>query len=257
MINFFRKTRKQLAAENKVVKYLRYSIGEIILVVIGILIALSINNWNEARKQEHLKQRLYIELYESIKSDTVDYNSDLKDLSSVVLNTKLLKEKIKLDAPYTVGLDTSLAKIGSIRSNEANYTILTRISNVGIEIIDNVNLKNEFIHYYEDSKNFVRYAKRPNDLLEKIYPKYFISHIPEQSAVPENFEELKKANEFNIVLDYCLVASEELLERTKHRKELAIGILKMLDKEIKIPKDQLRNTPYVKLMQSDTLNIDK
>lgn len=255
MINFFRKTRKQLAAENKVVKYLRYSIGEIILVVIGILIALSINNWNEARKQEHLKQRLYIELYESIKSDTVDYNDDLKDLKSVVLNVKLLKEKIKLDEPYTPGLDTSLAIIGLIRSNEANYTILTRISNVGIEIIDNANLKNEFIHYYEDSKNFVQYAKKPNDLLEKIYPKYFISHIPRQSAIPQNFEELKKVNEFKIALDYCLVASEELLERTSHRKELALGILKMLDIEIKIPKDQLQKSPYVKLMKSDTLDI--
>ena len=256
MINFFRKIRKQLADDNKPFKYLRYAIGEIILVVIGILIALSINNWNEDRKQENLKQRLYVELYESIKSDTVDYNDDLKDLKSVVLNVKLLKEKIKLDEPYTSGLDTSLAIIGLIRSNEANYTILTRISNVGIEIIDNVNLRNEFIHYYEDSKNFVRYAKKPNDLLDKIYPKYFISHILEESAVPENFEELKKVNEFKVALDYCLDASEELIERTSHRKELAIGILKMLDNEIKIPKDQLQKSPYVKLMQSDTLNIN-
>ena len=256
MINFFRKIRKQLADDNKPFKYLRYAIGEIILVVIGILIALSINNWNEDRKQENLKQRLYVELYESIKSDTVDYNDDIKDLKSVVLNVKLLKEKIKLDAPYTIGLDTSLAIIGLIRSNEANYTILTRISNVGIEIIDNVNLRNEFIHYYEDSKNFVRYAKKPNDLLDKLYPKYFISHINEKSAVPENFDELKKVNEFKVALDYCLDASEELLERTSHRKELAIGILKMLDNEIKIPKDQLQKSPYVKLMQSDTLNTN-
>ena len=256
MINFFRKIRKQLADDNKPFKYLRYAIGEIILVVIGILIALSINNWNEDRKQENLKQRLYVELYESIKSDTVDYNDDLKVLKSVVLNVKLLKEKINLDTPYTIGLDSSLAIIGLIRSNEANYTILTRISNVGIEIIDDVNLRNEFIHYYEDSKNFVRYAKRPNDLLDKLYPKYFISHILGESAVPENFEELKKVNEFKVALDYCLDASEELIERTTHRKELAIGILKMLDNEIKIPKDQLQKSPYVKLMQSDTLNIN-
>ena len=256
MINFFRKIRKQLADDNKPFKYLRYAIGEIILVVIGILIALSINNWNEDRKQENLKQRLYVELYESIKSDTVDYNDDLKVLKSVVLNVKLLKEKINLDTPYTIGLDSSLAIIGLIRSNEANYTILTRISNVGIEIIDNVNLRNEFIHYYEDSKNFVGYAKKPNDLLDKIYPKYFISHILEESAVPENFEELKKVNEFKVALDYCLDASEELIERTSHRKELAIGILKMLDNEIKIPKDQLQKSPYVKQMQSDTLKIN-
>ena len=50
MINFLRKTRQQLLAQNRVSKYLLYAIGEIVLVVIGILIALQINNWNEFKK---------------------------------------------------------------------------------------------------------------------------------------------------------------------------------------------------------------
>ena len=50
MIKFFRKIRQRLLTENKFSKYLLYAIGEIILVVIGILIALQINNWNEGRK---------------------------------------------------------------------------------------------------------------------------------------------------------------------------------------------------------------
>jgi len=52
MINFFRRIRKRLAEDNKPLKYLRYAIGEIVLVVIGILIALQINNWNERRKDK-------------------------------------------------------------------------------------------------------------------------------------------------------------------------------------------------------------
>lgn len=50
MIKFFRKIRYDLMEQNKTGKYFKYAIGEIVLVVIGILIALSINNWNEARK---------------------------------------------------------------------------------------------------------------------------------------------------------------------------------------------------------------
>ena len=52
MIKFFRKIRKNMIKENKVSKYMLYAIGEIILVVIGILIALQINNWNNVQKNK-------------------------------------------------------------------------------------------------------------------------------------------------------------------------------------------------------------
>ncbi len=52
MINFFRKIRKQLADQNKPLKYFRYAFGEIVLVMIGILLALQVNNWNEVRKDQ-------------------------------------------------------------------------------------------------------------------------------------------------------------------------------------------------------------
>jgi len=58
MIKFFRKIRQNLVMENKTGKYFKYAIGEIILVVIGILIALQINNWNERRKERAQEQAL-------------------------------------------------------------------------------------------------------------------------------------------------------------------------------------------------------
>jgi len=64
MIKFFRHIRKQLLTENKFSKYLIYAVGEIVLVVIGILIALSINNWNEERTT--IEQSIMPEGYERI-----------------------------------------------------------------------------------------------------------------------------------------------------------------------------------------------
>lgn len=65
MIKFFRKIRYDLMAKTKTRKYFKYAIGEIILVVIGILIALSINNWNLNRKQNNAEK----EFLQGIKSD--------------------------------------------------------------------------------------------------------------------------------------------------------------------------------------------
>ena len=74
MIQFFRRIRKTLVDDNKPIKYLRYAIGEIVLVVIGILIALSINNWNEKRKII-IKERSYIQsIYKDLKNDIKKIN---------------------------------------------------------------------------------------------------------------------------------------------------------------------------------------
>ena len=58
MITFFRRIRKTMADDNKPIQYMRYAVGEILLVVIGILIALQINNWNEARKDQATEKQL-------------------------------------------------------------------------------------------------------------------------------------------------------------------------------------------------------
>jgi len=60
MIKFFRKSRYELMNQNKTTKYFKYAIGEIVLVVIGILIALQINNWNENRK-DSIQEHKYLE----------------------------------------------------------------------------------------------------------------------------------------------------------------------------------------------------
>ena len=74
MIKIFRKIRQNLLMEKKTSKYFKYAIGEIVLVVIGILIALQINNWNEIRKERNQAFQYLSEFKKDIVSDTVQYN---------------------------------------------------------------------------------------------------------------------------------------------------------------------------------------
>ncbi len=75
MIKFFRRIRYDLMEKNKTGKYIKYAIGEIILVVIGILIALGLNNWNEDRKSVRTSKILLKEIVEDLKTDTIAFNA--------------------------------------------------------------------------------------------------------------------------------------------------------------------------------------
>ena len=101
MIKFFRRIRQQLLSQNRFSKYLLYAIGEIVLVVIGILIALQVNNWNETKK-EQIKIRKYAEsLIQDLENDlimidTIQYianeiNIRIDSLSSIVRSNEIDK----------------------------------------------------------------------------------------------------------------------------------------------------------------------
>jgi hypothetical protein len=96
MINIFRKIRQQLLIQNKFRKYLQYAVGEIVLVVCGILIALSINNWNEQRKETNIEHNYLVRLLKDLEND----NKTLvlsKELSVTRVNQIILLTNVIYD----------------------------------------------------------------------------------------------------------------------------------------------------------------
>ena len=103
MLHFFRKIRRDLLANSQTIRYLKYGIGEIILVVIGILIALQIDNWNEQRKSREqtkiLMEEVAQELAKNIRKSeiVIDYRLGVDSLFYKMLNKKLTYEDYKSD----------------------------------------------------------------------------------------------------------------------------------------------------------------
>ena len=92
MLRFFRKIRFDLMEKNKSGKYLKYAIGEIVLVVIGILIALQINNWNENQKLKKEETKLLNALVKEIESNSAVVDSTINDNDTILkISSKYLK----------------------------------------------------------------------------------------------------------------------------------------------------------------------
>ena len=110
MIKFFRRIRQRLLSENKFSKYLMYAIGEIVLVVIGILIALQINNWNENKKDNKLEANYYCRLLEDVEQDElqigqlIQKSEDRLKASNQAVRLLLQDNAKKIDVGKQLGL---------------------------------------------------------------------------------------------------------------------------------------------------------
>ena len=154
MIPFFRKIRKKMADDNKPLKYARYAVGEIVLVVIGILIALSINNWNENRiasKEEiHMLKALKI----GLEADLVDLKSNEKSIQSSIASANKVIHNLENDLPYGDSIPDYIGDmmfpVMFVHSTSAFETLKSK----GINLIKNDSLRDEIISVYDSGYSF-------------------------------------------------------------------------------------------------------
>ena len=144
MINFFRLIRQGLIKENRLRKYLLYALGEIILVVIGILFALQVNNWNQQRKKDKVEQNALINLKEDFT-----YNHDLikkliLESDSIIKENRLIIDHTgKRYEPNTVfDLDSLLSSVTyNPKFNPRNGFLYDLLNSGNLGIFKNVELR--------------------------------------------------------------------------------------------------------------------
>ena len=152
MIKFFRKIRQKLLTENKFSKYLIYAIGEIVLVVVGILIALQINNQNESRKEKELE----IELINLLISDLEEKRKEnLSDFENANRFIERFQETIE------------------IWENEKMIDTINLKSNLGILGVDNYFL-NQNSPIYSGLSSSIFWKQIPDSLIKRIDDVYRI-----------------------------------------------------------------------------------
>jgi hypothetical protein len=247
MIKFFRKIRQKLLPENKFSKYLIYAIGEITLVVIGILIALQVNNWNE-NKKERVQE---LKLLENFKKSLAD---DLNYRETSILTYNMARESIDYlisymdsDLPYTDSLGYHFAVIVYDWGLTYDFSSYEELKSKGTSIISNESLRTNLLLYYSWAEGIGtsspnRYSIFINNALTEIYPKHFDKAWPVRwvdntlkttSSIPNDYTELKKDKEFRFFLKSLRNLNYWLIEvATGNINQRYRNILQDLDNEI-------------------------
>jgi len=234
MIKFFRKIRQNLLMENKTGKYFKYAIGEIILVVIGILIALSLNNWNNNKKDLAYETKALEEIYKGLQLDhsalEIFINNTEKGIKSITTLDSLLKE----DMPtYTKAYDTLFGAVYGFRFysiEKANYEDLKTNS---LNLVKNDDLRQQLIIVFESEyeKNGKNYNSEiwVNDLLRPYYLENFQNLVFSKTATPINYKLLFENSYYKNLVNYRLSFLKIVLEKSfmtmKHEMEVLMKLI--------------------------------
>jgi hypothetical protein len=153
MIKFFRTIRQNLIMENKTIKYFKYAFGEIILVVIGILIALQINNWNESRKDRAFEVKMLKEIHKALENDISSFERSkfrlhLLDSATNVMAKHIYEKSTFEDSLYYKG-DSRWYYLRTGIQYQYNRGPYEAIKSSRIDKISNNSLRNALIKLYD------------------------------------------------------------------------------------------------------------
>jgi hypothetical protein len=200
--------------ENKTGKYFKYAIGEIVLVVIGILIALQINNWNGNRITSNEQIKILKALKIGLESDLADLKFNEKSIESSISSANKVIYSLENNLPYRDSVPDYIGHmmfpIMFVHSTSAFETLKSK----GINLIKNDNLRDEIINVYDSQYSFflknesqivLEEAERAlRELFSTRFEESYVYDFNEPNYKPRltpiNYETLKTDQEFKYFL---------------------------------------------------------
>jgi hypothetical protein len=201
MLTFFRKIRKSLIDGSSARKYLLYAIGEIALVVIGILIALQINNWNEWRNDRQSEKEILNDLIINLESNISILKGRIAFFDRGLSSCKLILKVI--DHHYqdhdSLGLHFSRATRGYGGADVISYLGYEALKNKGLDLITNKSVKDEILTLFESTyRNIISVDetfKAQNIYRNEVVGELFY-HNGAHSMKPFDFEKVLKSHKY-------------------------------------------------------------
>lgn len=211
MLRFFRQIRKKLIEQDNVRKYLLYAIGEIILVVIGILIALQINTWNTNKIKKSDESQILIELKKGLELDRDKMEVELASCKVALEKMKhlqiLLKDK---DHSYDENIDSLFGQVYGIRKIFLNNAFYEDLKASSLRIINNDDIRLQIVQLFElDYKVLNDIFNFAEPSVNEVIRPYYLSNFHDidfhDKATPNNFNMIWNDTYYHNIVDYRII----------------------------------------------------
>ena len=230
--------------ENKTGKYLKYAIGEILLVMIGILLALQVNNWNEQRKKVQVEINTLIDIKFDIEENIQNLERGIAHLEITTQNTLVVLDYYQRKEPY-INVDEEVFKdfIG-IWDPDFTYAAFENLKNQGVNLISNESLRKSLIKLHEvdmgilDVSEVSRNYSINESMIIPILKKYFYrSKNPknnEWELVVSDYDNMINDPEFYATITEMAYRQDRSIKRFRIFNTKAKEIINQINKELEV-----------------------
>ncbi len=241
-----RKMRHNGIGKNRVMRYLMYAFGEILLVVAGILIALQVNNWNEQRKILELEHDVLLEIRDNLVADEVSLKNDLRINGDIIKSTLHIGSALRENIPINDSLELHLGNLAWNTIFTVKKSGYENLRSAGFQVIQNDSLRRAITEMYETEYPFLmgiqeESAKRTWDYF---LPRYleFMDHVKftgiyssnaMRRYVPKDFASLSDNIEFHRLLSVISENKQEVNLSLNATIQRIINLRKKIEMEIK------------------------
>tara|TARA_R110000787_G_scaffold104417_5_gene211458 strand:- start:460 stop:1686 length:1227 start_codon:yes stop_codon:yes gene_type:complete len=170
MIKFLQKLRQKSITENRLSKYLLYAFGEIILIVIGILVALGIDSWYSHKSEIENLIKSYEQIEETLITDLANIDEIIDYQTNAAESAKKARKHLKSRKKWTLELSDWITDADNLKIYTPQSSAYGAIKRNGIELIENIFLKDQLIRVYEELKED---HKRRESIVEYIRNNYY------------------------------------------------------------------------------------
>lgn len=203
MFSFFKRIRKDLLNTGKVSRYLAYAVGEILLVVIGILIALQVNDWNEASKREKMEIAFLQGLMADLTQDSLNFSTKVKRYDELVeKHRSYLVRAYETQRSYEEYLEV----VGLISWDSENFIVqnvtYSELLNSGnLNIFQNKELKNRIISHYMEYDKASKHITEFNEFSANFLSRLPFGHSTFYSGIKPPEEILRDPEQWGYIND--------------------------------------------------------
>ena len=244
MVHYFGKIRRNLLEKNNLAKYLLYAIGEILIVMIGILIALNINKWNENRKISITEIKIIKEMKINLKTDLADVRWNIDFLNKNKNANQIVLKSLKNPDNYSDTLNLYYANISySLPMFSNNTSAFENLKSIGFNIIKNDSLRMGITELYSNKYNYLlkleeEYFDNFNStILQPLVNSNIIPDTVNISAKPINLLELSMNHKFKTAIKTNIYNMNLVMSIYVNIEEEIVTIINQIDSEIKSQTD--------------------